>query len=91
MSREKLKKEYVYAVTWRDAMYSFKERMPRKLPPVEITIGVVFEETEEYIVLATNMFEENGILRARDGFVIPKGAIIRREKVGKLEIGDDKK
>lgn len=63
-------------IIWQDAAYSYNASIPNNFPSTERTIGVIVEETDEYINIATNFEKINEKERPTDGFVIPKGAII---------------
>lgn len=69
-------------VVWRDASYSFSEKLPEYSPPIQVTNGFLLKETEDYINLATNMdFDsKTGDRWPVDGFVIPKKTILKMTK-----------
>lgn len=70
-------------VEWQDAAYSFEKELPLFPPIPNTTYGIIVDDTPEYINIATNVeidSEKNWVTLV-DGFLIPKQAILKIEKI----------
>jgi|GEM_PF-1060465 len=72
----------IIVVEWFDAGYTDKESSVDVFPPAQHTVGVLVEETDEYVHVAVNMYCENEIVEPIDGFFIPKATIVRMSDIG---------
>lgn len=81
--------ETVSAVYWQDAAYSYLEKVPAELPPIEITFGVIVARNKEFINIAMNLNQSSKgkKLSIKDGFLIPVKTIVKIEKIGQLKNG----
>ncbi|HET8574946.1 MAG TPA: hypothetical protein VFM02_02110 [Candidatus Paceibacterota bacterium] len=71
-------------IFWRDAGFSYKKTLPKDRPGLQVTFGVVVNETEDFVNLATNLdYDETGEKSSEvvDGFLIPKNVIVKREDI----------
>lgn len=77
-------KNPVCAILWRDAAYSFEERLPEELPLPQLALGFVVDTNETFTHIATSVAYDTNIhtLQRRDGILIPKKAIINFRKIG---------
>ncbi|NTV22668.1 MAG: hypothetical protein HGB03_03885 [Candidatus Yonathbacteria bacterium] len=80
----------IVVVEWFDAGYTDKESSVDVFPPAQHTVGVLVEETDEYVHVAVNMYCENGIVEPIDGFFIPKATIAHMRDVGPYVCGLEK-
>lgn len=80
-------KKSIYAVFWRDAAYSFNSELPPDQPITDLTVGFIISENENFINIATNVDydHESGRIKPADGFLIPRGTIIKITKAGILD------
>lgn len=74
-------------VVWQDAAYSFAKKLPKELPLPQLTTGLVIEENDNFLNLATNTSFNKKIknLEPRDGFLIPRKTILKFKKLGYLD------
>ena len=86
MGKKKLKNPPVCALWWKDAAYSYGEKLTSALPPTQLTAGFVMAATDEYVNIATNVDydEKDKTIWPIDGFVIPKKAIVEFKRIGPL-------
>jgi hypothetical protein len=80
-------KQKIYAVYWQDAVFSFRRTLPKTLPPLQLTFGIVIESRKEYLNIATNCQydrKKKKLLKARDGFLLPRKTIISLIPIGYL-------
>lgn len=77
-------KNPVCAILWRDAAYSFEEKLPGELPLPQLTLGFIIETNDEFTHIATNVAYDTKThsMKARDGILIPEKAIINFRKIG---------
>lgn len=77
----------ICAIYWQDAAYSFRKRLPKELPPVQITTGVIISQNKTLINVATNLtyHTKRSVVAPRDGFLIPKKTVLKIQKIGRLD------
>jgi len=93
MLKNEIKLEYkleenksILMIIWQDAAYSDRVKLPKKMPPLEVTFGLFLGETKEAINIGMNChfdstngkIANNGV----DAFLIPKKAIRKIKKIG---------
>ena len=78
------KRNPICSILWQDASYSYEDNLPDNSPPLQLTVGFIVSENEDYINIATNVNYNPGTknLWPVDGFVIPKNAIKKLQKAG---------
>lgn len=77
----------VVAIIWQDHFSIHQESWPLKIDQMAIptlSVGVVVEETEEYIVLASTIERIGGT--DIDAMVIYKDSIISEKQYGEIEV-----
>ncbi len=76
----------IHAVYWQDAAYSFRKRLPKKIPNLEVTFGLILFQNKKLINIATNANYNSkaGTFKAKDGFLIPRKTIFKIKKIGNL-------
>lgn len=77
------KHKSILKVIWQDAAYSNQSRLPRAMPPKQITFGLFLGETKKAVNIGMNChLEKNKITDCHDSFIIPKESI---EKIIEIE------
>jgi len=78
------KKNPVCAILWRDAAYSFENKLPEELPLPQLALGFIIETNETFTHIATNVAYDTSThtLQPKDGMLIPEKAIINFRKIG---------
>lgn len=73
----------ICAITWRDAAFSFEEEI-FPIPKNKVTVGFIIEAGDDYVNIATttDYDSETGKIYPKDGYLIPKKAIIDFIKIG---------
>lgn len=86
MAVKKMFPKKIYAVYWQDAAYSFQKSLPKKIPNLEITTGLILSQNKKLINIATNVDHnpQKGTFIAKDGFLIPRKTISKIKKIGNL-------
>ena len=82
MSKEIIKKfkkyKSIVMVIWKDAAYSYRSRLPKKLPTDQITFGIFLGSNKDAINIGMNCHmhpETHKIIDCKDAFLIPKKVI----------------
>jgi len=81
---KKFKRNPVCAILWRDAAYSFEERLPKEPPLPELTLGFIVDTNKTFTHIATSVAYDTSVhtLQKRDGILIPEKTIISFRKIG---------
>lgn len=75
----------ILKVIWQDAAYSNRDRLPRKMPPKQVTFGLFLGETKKAVNIGMNCHLENKkITDCHDTFMVPKKAIEKIIKIGEI-------
>ena len=86
-NKEKFKKnKSILIVMWQDAAYSDRVKLPKKMPPMQITFGLFLGETKEAINIGMNCrfdsINKKIINEGTDAFLIPKKVIKEIKNLG---------
>ena len=83
---KKIFSKKVYAIYWQDAAFSFRKNLPKELPNLEITVGLIISQNKKLINIATNIGynSKEGTFRAKDGFLIPRKTVSKIKRIGNL-------
>ncbi|MCL4405116.1 MAG: hypothetical protein M1361_01360 [Patescibacteria group bacterium] len=75
----------IRALLWRDAGYVFTKNPAQ--PDLQLTTGLIIEENDEFVNIAVNVDynPRTHKIFAVDGFIIPKGAIVKTEEIYSVE------
>ena len=87
MRRQKKRaKNPVCIIWWRDAARCFDKTLPSKPPLLQVTAGFIIVTNRKKLNIATNVNynSKTGKLWPVDGFVIPKGTIVKFKKLENL-------
>jgi len=80
------KNKSILMVIWQDAAYSDRTKLPKKMPPMQITFGLFLGETKEAINIGMNchldFVNKKVINESVDAFLIPKKVIKEIKKIG---------
>lgn len=76
----------IVMITWQDAAFSFEKSLPATFPEPRKTFGVIAHEAEDYIFIATNLYQSSQIndVVPVDGMLIPRDAIKEVKKMSEL-------
>ncbi|MEI6296346.1 MAG: hypothetical protein WCO84_01700 [bacterium] len=80
----KKKNDPICTILWRDASYTFMQKMPEILPLPQLTTGFIMETNDDYTVIATNVSydDKTGAMSMVDGFIVPGKTILEFRKIG---------
>ncbi|MFH0805362.1 MAG: hypothetical protein V1901_00540 [Patescibacteria group bacterium] len=80
------KNKSILIIIWQDAAYSNKAKLPKKMPPMQITFGLFLGETKEAINIGMNchldFVNKKIINESIDAFLIPKKVIKEIKSIG---------
>ncbi|MFH1767085.1 MAG: hypothetical protein ABH826_03265 [Patescibacteria group bacterium] len=80
------KNKSILMVVWQDAAYSDRTKLPKKMPPRQITFGLFLDQTKEAINVGMNchldFINKKIINESIDAFLIPKKAIKEIKNLG---------
>lgn len=87
MTKIKFKKDKIYAIYWQDAAFSFRKRLPRTMPPLQLTFGIIVLKNKNLVSIGMNCHynsKNKKITNIRDGFLIPINTIIEVKEIGDI-------
>jgi hypothetical protein len=81
-----IKNKSILMVTWQDAAFSNFKKIPKEIPPLQITFGIFLGETEKELNIGMNCHldaKTKRFIDCKDAFLIPK-AVIKEIKIIKI-------
>lgn len=86
-THKKPTKNYIVAVLWQSAMYSFEDTLPDFLPLPTLSTGFIYKTNDRFFNLVTKVIYDKKTRRlgSKNGFLIPWGAVIDIKEIGYYE------